>query len=311
MFTSAASPRSRSRSRFTSNVEATSPARPHSAHRPIALLAAALLAALAMVLGAAVAGPADAASAAVATGKPTKPGGGGGGSTELTYSALGDSFASGSGAGNYIDSTGCDRSSLSYPKVLDVDATANVRLAAFPACSGASTGDVINAQVKAITRGTTRVTLTVGGNDLGFSNVMTWCFVIVWQSQCNSYLDNAESLISTGTLAARITSTVKAIAAKVPKAKIIVTGYPLLFDPASGYANAARVNTDTVALNAAIKAAAEGAGAVFVDVAGPFTGHGIGSGDPWINGFSDTSIAAHPNQAGNLAYAEAIRSALG
>ncbi|MFC9919826.1 SGNH/GDSL hydrolase family protein [Agromyces binzhouensis] len=296
-----------------STVESIAPVRPHSDHRPIALLAAALLAAVAMVLGAAVAGPADAASAAVATGKPDKPGkpGGGGGTTELTYSALGDSFASGTGAENYIDSTSCDRSSLSYPKVLDADATANVKLAAFPACSGASTGDVINSQVKAIPRGTTRVTLTVGGNDLGFSDVMTWCFVIVWQSRCNSYLNTAESLISTGTLGARITSTVNAITAKVPKAKIIVTGYPLLFDPASGYANAARVNTDTEALNAALKAAAEGAGAVFVDVAGPFTGHGIGSGAPWINGFSDTSIAAHPNQAGNLAYAEAIRSALG
>ncbi|WP_400994263.1 SGNH/GDSL hydrolase family protein [Agromyces sp. GXQ0307] len=287
----------------------------HVDRRRVALLIAALLAAPALVLGAAVTGPADTASAAVATGKPDKPGkpggGGGGGTGELAYSALGDSFASGTGSQSYIDSTDCDRSSLSYPKLLDADATANVQLVAFPACSGASTADVINSQVRAIARGTTRVTLTVGGNDLGFSNVMTWCFVITWApGTCDSYLDSAESLISNGTLGARITSTVNAIAAKAPKAKIVVTGYPLLFDPASGYANAARVNADTVALNAAIKGAAESAGAVFVDVAGVFTGRGIGSAEPWINGFSNTSIAAHPNQAGNAAYAEAVRAAL-
>ncbi|GAA1059419.1 SGNH/GDSL hydrolase family protein [Agromyces bracchium] len=293
-----------------SKVEAVTTVSSQVERRRVALLVAALLAALALVLGAAVAGPADAASAAVATGKPDKPGGGG--TTEQKYSALGDSFASGTGSGSYIDSTSCDRSSLSYPKVLDADATANVQLVAFPACSGASTAEVISSQVKSIARGTTRVTLTVGGNDLGFTNVMTWCFVITWlPGRCDSYLDTAESLISNGTIGARITSTVNAIATKVPKAKIIVTGYPLLFDPASGYANAARVNADTVALNAAIRAAAEGAGAVFVDVAGPFTGHGIGSGEPWINGFSNPDIAAHPTQAGNAAYAEAVRAVIG
>ena len=43
------------------------------------------------------------------------------------------------------------------------------------ACSGATTTDVMNSQLSALSSSTTLVSITVGGNDVGFSNIMTTC----------------------------------------------------------------------------------------------------------------------------------------
>jgi len=276
-----------------------------------ALLAAALLAIAGLALGAAVAGPADAASASVSTGKPDKPGkpgNGGGGTTGLEYAAVGDSFAAGTGAGSYIETT-CYTSTKSYPKLLDADA--NLRLVAFPACSGASTATVITSQVPAIPATAARVTLTAGGNDVGFSSIMLNCFVFPWSSSCESHIVNAETLVANGTVATNVASTVQAIKARSSVAKVVVTGYPLLFNEPSSYRWAARVNQGTAQLNAAIKGAAEANGAVFVDVTGAFAGHGIGSSSPWINPVGLSADAFHPNATGYAAYAAATRPVIG
>jgi len=305
-----------------SKVEAVTIASSHGDRRKVALVVAALLAALALVLGAAVAGPADAASAVVATGKgdkPGKPGGGGGGSgggggtTELEYAALGDSFAAGVGAGSYLE-TSCYTSSKSYPKLLDGDA--DKRLVAFPACSGRDTADVIGRQIAAIPNTAKLVTVTVGGNDVGFADVMQNCFVIV-SSSCSSKIAAGAAIAASPEFAASIVAVVDGIQARAPGAKVVVAGYPLLFwENSSGvnpkYSWADEVNDETVVLNDVIEAAATGAGAVFVDVEDDFAGHGIGSSRPWINDWkwltTTTINAFHPNATGHAAYATAIRA---
>lgn len=287
--------------------------------RRTTLLAAAVLAVAGLALASVVAAPAPGANASISIGKPDKPGkppggggGGGGGTTELAYAALGDSYAAGTGARSYLD-TSCYRSSLGYPKLLDADA--NLLLAAFPACSGASTVEVIAGQVPAIPATATRITLTVGGNDVGFAAVMQNCFV--WpSSSCLGHIENGERMVADGTVAQSITSTVAAIRAKAaPGAKIIVAGYPLLFNLPNPKYNtwAGRVNTDTVALNDAIQAAAVASGAIFVDVETAFAGHGIGSPSPWINDWSlfRSTDGFHPNATGYTAYATEIRKVIG
>ncbi|GAA1777857.1 SGNH/GDSL hydrolase family protein [Agromyces lapidis] len=238
-----------------------------------------------------------------------KPGGGGGGK-ELAYVALGDSFAAGQGGGSYLD-TSCYRSNNSYPKRLDASRT--LKLTAFPACSGASTVETL-AQVPAIPVGTQRVTLTVGGNDVGFASVMQNCFVFVSTTNCEADLANAEAMVNDGTMYDRIESVLQAIRAKVgAQAKIVVVGYPKLFHQPSNYAYAPRVNEDTGALNDVAQAAAAANGAVFVDVEAAFAGHGIGSSSPWINAFSifNTTAAFHPNSTGYANYATLLTPALG
>lgn len=279
------------------------------------LLAAALLAAVALVLGAAIAGPADAASAAVSTAKPDKPGkpggGGGGGTTELEYAAIGDSFAAGTGGRSYLD-TSCYRSSNGYPKLLDADA--NLRLVAFPACSGASTAEVISQQVPAIPSTTRVVTVTVGGNDVKFADVMQNCFVWVTGS-CTTYIAQGSAIAASAGFATSIRNVVSAVKAKAPNAKVIVTGYPLLFHLNSSgvntkYSWADEVNAETVTLNDVIEANAVAAGATFVDAEGPFAGHGIGSSSPWINDWRllRSVDSFHPTATGYAAYANALRA---
>ncbi|KRC60573.1 hypothetical protein ASE14_06120 [Agromyces sp. Root81] len=275
--------------------------------RPRIALAAALLTAL-IVLGS-VASP----SLAATTGK-GKPGGGNGngngngGTAQLAYAALGDSYAAGLGAGSYLE-TSCYTSSKGYPALLDADA--NLALAARPACRGATTADVIATQVPALPANVARVTLTAGGNDVGFANVMQNCFVLV-NSTCESHIVAGETIVQSGVLAQNVRNAIAAIVAKAPTARVVVTGYPLLFAPTSRYQWAARVNTGTVALNDAIEAAAAQAGATFVDVEAPFAGHGIGSTAPWINDWSwlRSNDSFHANASGYQAYAAALRPAL-
>jgi lysophospholipase L1-like esterase len=278
---------------------------------------AAVVAAAVIVGGSALTGPPEAAHAAVIVGKPDKPGkpgggggGGGGGTPELDYAAAGDSFAAGVGARNYLDAS-CYRSASSYPKLLDADS--NVRLVAFPACSGASTSTVMTMQVPAIPTTATRVSLTVGGNDVGFADVMQSCFVLV-SSTCESRIVAGETLVSNGTLAANVTAAIQAIRARAPEARVIVTGYPVLFNEPNGkYQWAARVNQGTRALNDAVEAAAVANGAVFVDVGAAFAGHGVGSSAPWINDWSwlRTTDGFHPNATGYVAFAGEIRKVIG
>jgi lysophospholipase L1-like esterase len=134
------------------------------------------------------------------------------GTTELEYAALGDSFAAGTGAGSYLEST-CYTSSKGYPKLLDADA--NLKLVALPACSGASTVEVIGGQVPVLPPTATRVTLTVGGNDVGFAAVMQNCFVLP-SSTCESRIVAGETIVANGTLATNIAATIQAIRAKAP-----------------------------------------------------------------------------------------------
>jgi lysophospholipase L1-like esterase len=292
-------------------------ARSPELRRRAALLAAALLAALAVVLGAAVAGPADPASAAVSAAKPDRPpkpgggGGGGGGTVELEYAAVGDSFAAGVGAGSYLDSS-CYRSSKSYPRLLDADA--NRRLVSFPACSGASTVETV-AQVATIATTAKVVTVTVGGNDVGFSDVMRNCFVLQ-SSSCQSSIDAGAAIAASQEFRDDVAAVIAAIRARTePDAKVVVAGYPLLFhENSSGvnpkYAWGDEVNDETVVLNGVIRSVAEANGAVFVDVMDDFAGHGISSASPWINDWSwfDTIRGFHPNATGYVAYANAIRA---
>ena len=288
---------------------------PTTTRRRATLLATALLATLGLAFGWVSVGPADGAGAVVVTGKGDKPGkpgggGGGGGTTELEYAAIGDSFAAGVGARSYLEST-CYTSAKGYPKLLDAEA--DLRLVALPACSGASTAEVIAGQVPAVPTTATRVTLTVGGNDVGFAAVMQNCFVIV-TSSCESSILSGEALVANGTVTANVAAAVQAIRARVPGAKVIITGYPLLFHlPNARYQWAERVNQGTVALNDAIETAAAANQAVFVDVEGAFAGHGIGSSIPWINDWNWFRYVDgfHPTATGYVAYATEIRKAIG
>src|SRR6478609_5470764 len=104
-----------------------------------------------------------------------------------SYVALGDSYASGTGTRSYIsDGTSCQRSTSAYPKLI---AAARGYTLTFKACSGATTVSVTNTQLSALTSGTSYVSISVGGNDAGFTGVLTECAQPGWLSNCNAAID--------------------------------------------------------------------------------------------------------------------------
>jgi lysophospholipase L1-like esterase len=118
-------------------------------------------------------------------------------------------------------------------------------------------------------------------------------------------------------LGGRLPNVYAAIATAAPRAKILVTGYPYLFEtPPPGSPNEAiilQINQATAALNQTIKdtVAAARIGRInikYVDVTVAFGGHGIGSPTSFINATGPD--AYHPNDAGYEAYAAALSAAL-
>jgi Tol biopolymer transport system component len=265
------------------------------------------------------------------------------------YAALGDSYSAGEGAGSYLPGTDspqspvnlCHRSSRSYASLLD--ASESLGSMAFRACSGAITEDLFrpNSEGNLTSSGepepaqlcgaqaatacpsgttpwlsdkTSTVTLTIGGNDVGFSEVLKTCIqakigTLHLGGQCLADPTLAKTVrdrISTlaGTASATtpegkpvhaLSEVLAAIHQLAPNARVYLAGYPRFFGDYSGDCkvgtvfynglsanatvnsrDASTINTYAGALNAAIKAAANRAGpwAVWVDPAVTFAGHG-------------------------------------
>ena len=110
------------------------------------------------------------------------------------YVALGDSYSSGTGTRTYLnDGTTCQRSVYAYPSLI---AGSKGYALNFRACSGATTANVSAYQLSALDAGTAYVSITVGGNDAGFSSVITECAKPAWMSNCYGAIDRAQNVIN-------------------------------------------------------------------------------------------------------------------
>jgi lysophospholipase L1-like esterase len=226
------------------------------------------------------------------------------------YVALGDSYSSGTGTRTFYESS-CQRSVYAYPYLLHeahptwtfVDA----------ACSGATTSSLLSSQVSSVTSETNWVTYTIGGNDAGFSSVITECALPSWASDCNGAINTAQSTIK-NTLPGRLDEVNNAIKSRAPGAKVIVLDYPHLFNGEDCNAltffspsEETRLNETSDQLKSVISAAATRAGSNFVfrDVIPAFIGHAVcdgggGSSTEWINGLSNpTGESYHPKVTGH------------
>ena len=256
---------------------------------PIALraaLAAGGACALAIPLAAVAAAPAGAAAT-------------------VNYVALGDSYSSGLGAGSSISSSGsCDRSTVAY-SALWASASHPASYVSV-ACAGATTSSVMSSQLSALSSQTTLVSITVGGNDVGFESVMETC-VLESTSSCVSAVSTAENQVST-ILPGNMDRVLSAISAAAPNARVVVLGYPALYDVSRSSICIGLSTTDRNVLNQAaslldqvIQAAAARHGDVFGDVRGTFTGHQIcDGGSSWLHSVNifDISESYHPTAAG-------------
>ena len=217
------------------------------------------------------------------------------------YAALGDSYSSGVGAGSYGSSGSCYRSSNAYPQ-LWANAHSGTSFT-FLACSGAKTGDVIN-QANSIPSSATLVTVTVGGNDAGFADVMQTC-TLGSDSDCVNRVDTAKAYV-TDTLPPLLDNTYDAIKAKAPGARLVVLSYPRFYTvPGAcwvGLSDTKRtaINSGADTLASVIQQRAAAAGATFVDVRPAFVGHNIcSSADDYLHSLTWPVIESyHPTVAG-------------
>jgi len=221
------------------------------------------------------------------------------------------------GAPPYVsDSGSCLQSNKGYPALLDPKGRIDLQVNA--TCAGATTTYVAQHLPSELNEDTRLVTLTVGGNDLGFAALAGACLAGT-QQQCLKAIEAAEGKL-TG-LRSDLALLYGQVAYAAPNALIVVTGYPHLVESTAPYDPVliAALNAATDELNRTIRNAVADAvdptrdNIVYVDVTDAFEGHGIGSSDdPFINAPGPTRSPEdfHPNAAGYRAYAKAISAAI-
>lgn len=220
------------------------------------------------------------------------------------YVALGDSYSSGTGTRSYLDDgTSCQRSAYAYPSLI---AAARGYELNFRACSGARVADVRKTQLGALSGATSYVTISVGGNDAGFAEVLTECAMPWWAGDCNGAIDDAQAFI-TSILPGRLSTLYTEIRGGAPRATVVVVGYPRLFmgeDCNAGTWFSAkemtRLNQTADLLNSTTSSAASAKGFSFANPTSRFIGHAVCDDVEWINGLSNpVGESYHPNRPGH------------
>jgi lysophospholipase L1-like esterase len=250
----------------------------------------------AVVAGAAMLGPAASAAA------------------QPSYVALGDSYSSGVGTRVYYnDGTNCERSPDAYAPQI---AAARGYALSFEACSGAKTSDVISNQLGPLSSTTSLVTITIGGNDAGFSNVIINC--AAYYFTCQSAIDNANSYIK-NTLPGVLNTTYNDIRGRATTAHVVVLGYPHLFTTDGKTCNfnaltsthEKELNQTGDLLDGAIATQTSSHGFTFVDPRNAFLPHEVCSSSEWLNGQSNPlSESYHPNLSGYDEFTTLIEAVL-
>lgn len=238
--------------------------------------------------------------------------------TLLEYLALGDSFASGEGAHAYkpttdTDNNKCHLSQVSYPYL--IGASLNLDSYESVACSGAKIEDIniisgkyggqetekvaredrnsnpilANFSVGKIAQhefvSTYRprvITLSAGGNDVGFRNKIIRCAMIAISDTCFKYYeDRLEAVLEVNAQFERMVSMYRQVKEASPGAKVYITGYPQIAHPGGNCAvNVSMERGDLEFgrdfinyLNYAIELAAKKAGVFYVDVSDAFVNY--------------------------------------
>ena len=250
---------------------------------------------------------------------------------QLNYVALGDSYSSGEGVPGFIppsDSDGCHRSYDAYPSVLvNILPSENLRLDAFVACSGAKTTDISEVfkgeqpQLYSLDSDTDIVTVTIGGNDVGFGEFALECVISTCDSSSPAYQYSMEKIAVD--LPEKLEKTYKFIHEYAENAEIYVVGYPQVA-PEPGVSCTFFTNSEKEAarevvssLDGAIKEGVEARGSLFhyVDpnvIGSPFEGHELCMTESYFNGLEipEHNYSFHPNKRGQQAYAELIAEVL-
>jgi lysophospholipase L1-like esterase len=236
--------------------------------------------------------------------------------------ALGDSYSAGTGAPPYDPgSNGCQRSALSWPRLLAAD-TARITSIDHRACGGATVRELLRpwaqrkqrAQIPAEPETDVRlVTLTIGGNDVESGALVLRCVLATCLPVDDPGLQRALADL-TRSLEEDVYPELEHA---YPNARIAHVSYSHIVPPTGDVVGCPwlqpgeqQVATDLVdAINGAIRTAADRAGVTFVDVADALAGHELCSSDPWLVPIG-AADQAHPTVHGQTAIEHAVADAL-
>jgi lysophospholipase L1-like esterase len=170
------------------------------------------------------------------------------------YAALGDSYSAGLGTSPAYPNgvPNCGQSVKAYPALLDADVPSLGKLG-FIACAGDVTDDFYTngknlSQLDALglLSDVKTVTLTIGGNDIGFAPVITDCALHSqtdcyprWKAKVNKWINALAGKGSATTIDGRPIHAMVTLLAHIyraaPNARIFVAGYPRPFGVSTKY----------------------------------------------------------------------------
>jgi len=246
------------------------------------------------------------------------------------YTALGDSYAAGPLIPLPLSPLGCLKSSNNYGRIAQRTLVyAEYRDAT---CSGARTDHMFAAQnvspgpnppqLDSLSTETELVSINIGGNDIGFSDLAEDCVsVLPFGSPCRDRYTRNGDQISARIAATepKVDAVLDGIRARSPDARVLVLNYSAIF-PHSGYGCWPRMPVtprDVIwlrakheELNAMLATQAAANDAVLVDVYGDSVGRDAcaGSTTRWVEPYVPANAAAplHPNLRGMRAMAAMV-----
>ncbi|MEV4177036.1 SGNH/GDSL hydrolase family protein [Nonomuraea sp. NPDC049709] len=253
----------------------------------------------------------------------------GGTAATSRYVALGDSYASGTGLKDQQDSQ-CARSLRSYPALLAGAYKSSFKTAT---CTGATTASIRNRQggkppqADSLSADTTLVTLTIGGNDIGFSEIIATCVSRAANDRNGNpcqrhYGDQLRQRIDK--LSPRIGTVLKDIKQRSPRAQVVLVGYPSLL-PGDGSSCAWEsvpfakrdipyLDHTVFQLNEMLRQQAAWTGAIYVDTYTPTRGKDMcrPADKRYIEPVMPLGAqSAHPNGMGHLIMSVLVKQRIG
>jgi lysophospholipase L1-like esterase len=250
------------------------------------------------------------------------------------YVGLGDSYAAGPLIPNQsLEPLGCLRSDHNYAHLAAPTIGLPLRDAS---CSGATTANMTESQsvefgtnppqFNSLDAETTKVSITIGGNDIGFSEVAESCITInPFSHPCLDKYGSggkdqlAERIEAT---APKVAAVLEGIHARAPAAKVFIVNYPAIFPETGsgcwpqmpiGFQDVPYLRSTEQKLDAMLATEAAAHGATIVDWYKASIGHDAckNSSTRWVEPLIPGESAApiHPNKAGMQGAATILEAA--
>jgi lysophospholipase L1-like esterase len=251
------------------------------------------------------------------------------------YVSLGDSYTAGPLIPSPLLPLGCLKSDNNYPHLAAPSIGVPLR---DPSCSGATTEDMTAPQnvdpdgpnppqLDSLDASTTVVSITIGGNDIGFSDIALDCVTVnPFSTPCrDQYTAGGKDQIAEriAATAPKVAAVLQGIHARSPVARVFVLNYAAIFPETGfgcwpqmpiGFGDVPYLRAKQKELNAMLATQAAANGATLVNWYGASIGHDAckSSSVRWVEPVVPTNPAApiHPNKAGMQGAANVLVAAV-